>query len=263
MSDHDAEKDRKVVQFKPRRQLLRPTPLLPESADPFEQRLNSPPEAPRRATQNNIHERLREESPDVTAARKALEEAQANLEKITIREAHLKLAEGLSELDIHNVEQLCEDEPWKKGRLAEIATSNFGFVPEKFEAMANQHPEGSEAHQKFMEACMKAREIYWDQIKRDVKRTFHSVAKTSTGAVQTRAHCEQINEALRAGYKKFEGNKIYGHQYGRLLWAAEALGRTCMENGGNSRRDGYQKFRLSLSMSGGVQIDGPDHDLEP
>lgn len=112
-----------------------------------------------------------EDDPEILAAQAELRAAEEKLAKVTQDKTILKAVEQGEHLDPDRVEELCEAEPWKKGTLTELTKNHFGFVPEKFEMLAQLHPEGSEEHVKYMDARDRAREIYWNQVRQDVRKT--------------------------------------------------------------------------------------------
>lgn len=277
MSGDNTPQDEKsnVVQFtpksKPQSKAPKPQPLLPDGIDPFEELHTSDEVASLTGVLDPFQKNEAKPASDLPTMAD-IDKVRKQFDDAIARAAHLKLASNISVLDVTRVAEMCKNEPWKKGRLSEVATSNFGFIPEKFEAAANQHPEGSPEHTQFMAACMEARTIYWDQIKLDVKKTFDSFNKPGRSPRDVRIDCEGVNEILRSGYKRFEENPVFKHQYGRLLWAALALGEAfsnAHQSGQAGMGAGYQQYKLVLDPFTGPDIQAvkknpaPGPDLRP
>lgn len=185
-----------------------------------------------------------EEDPDILAARQAIADAEAKLQETIRKKAVLSLVQQAQDLDPDNVEELCEQERWKVGSLTELSKRHFGFIPEKFEALANSHPEGSDEYNKYMEARDEARAIYKSQIMSDLRRATAPLEQKS--GRERRAGYEQLSTRLWHYYKadKLEGDPVYKYQGARILWAAEAGLRHLFEK--NDKTNG-QPFTPGVS----------------
>ncbi len=233
-----------IEKFPKNRVLLKPTPLMPDE-ESIERNI---------IEQHNLDPMalLVDGDEDVRAAESEFEAARRKLEETKLRKAMMRLASA--DLDPDNVEELCEKEPWYKGKLTLLSISSFGFVPEKFEAAAKMKPEGSPERIRLIEARDRARVIYWDQIKADLRRITGPIeARRSNDARATRAAYEDQSMALWQFYKRanLENSPLYKNQGGRVMWLALAIGEAFMKahQGGSSgpalaRGPGYQQMRI-------------------
>ncbi|MFP4314232.1 MAG: hypothetical protein ACLFR0_07890 [Alphaproteobacteria bacterium] len=173
-----------------------------------------------------------ETDPDIIAARQAIIEAEEKLKETLRNKAALSLIAQAQDLDPDNVAELCEQERWKAGSLTDLSRRHFGFVPEKFEALANEYEEGSDEYERFMAARDEARAIYKKQIMADVRRATAKLDQKSS-PIDRRAGYERLSTRLWHYYKadKLEGDPVYKFQGARILWAAEAGLRHQFEHG--------------------------------
>lgn len=198
-----------------------------------------------------------EDDPDILAAQAELRAAEEKLAKVTQDKIILKAVEKGEHLDPDRVEELCEAEPWKKGKLTELSKNLFGFVPEKFEMMAELHPEGSEDHIKYMEARDKAREIYWSQVREDVRRTAGPLNEIGNPQ-QRRTEYEAVNLSLWRCSNALKKDPLYQNQSARVFWAAEFGMRHHFEKGAaNYRANGYTRFKASVSEPDNKSFEAP------
>lgn len=200
-----------------------------------------------------------EDDPDILAAQAELRAAEEKLAKITQDKIILKAVEKGEHLDPDRVEELCEAEPWKKGKLTELAKSHFGFVPEKFEMMAELHPEGSEDHTKYMEARDKAREIYWNQVREDVRRTAGPLNQIGD-PLKRRTEYEAVNMKLWRFSNALKKDPLYQNQSARVFWAAEFGMRHHFEKGATNTThsaNGYTRFKASVSEPDNKSFETP------
>lgn len=237
-SDHDGD-DSKVAK---RKILPKARPVLPEVEESDEQiiRAHNPGAAPPRPD---------EDDPEILAAQAEVRAAEEKLAKVTQDKIILKAVARGEHLDPERVEELCETEPWKKGKLTELAKHHFGFVPEKFEMMAKLHPEGSDEHTKYMEARDQARKIYWNQIRHDVRQTAGPLNQIADQQ-QRRSEYEAVNTKLWRFSNALKKDPLYQNQAARVFWAAEFGMRHHFEKGATSpgsNGQGYTRFKMSVS----------------
>jgi hypothetical protein len=229
-----------------RRILPKPRPLMPDE-DRADQAIM------RRFNPASAMPMIDENDPEVLEAQRQAREAEERLRALITKKTILKLQEAGQALDPDKVEELCKKERWKAGELTDLSKEYFGFVPEKFEMLAKSHPEDSPEHQKYMEACMQARKIYWDQIKADVRKATAPLNKPDITPIKRRAGHEDISTQLWHFYKRagLENDPIYKYQGARILWAAEAGIRESFEKGGKTttgRGNGYRKEKIQLIL---------------
>ncbi len=118
---------------------------------------------------------------------------------VMAREIYQK--EALSTIDPSKVEDICKAEPWTSARRVEDVTAGqYGYVTEKLEKARNLFAAGSPEHTAYHDAFERAKQIYFDDIKRLAK-------EFATG--KTRAQIEQMNFSLFSKAKHFEGNGTY------------------------------------------------------
>lgn len=209
-----------------------------------------------------------EDDPDIIAAKQAIAEAEAKLKETIRNKAALSLVEQGKDLDPDNVAELCEQERWKQGSLTDLSRRHFGFVPEKFEAIANSHPEGSDERKRFMDARDEARKIYKQQIMSDLRRATAPLEQKS--GRERRAGYEQLSTRLWHYYKadKLEGDPVYKYQGARILWAAEAGLRHLFEknsdnNGGQPSTPGVTKFTIKPILNDEMEEPDAGQDNAP
>lgn len=187
------------------------------------------------------------DDPDVREAQNAFEAAQKRVREVTARKAMLKLVAAGDAPDPEKVAELCEKEPWKTGGLNQLNKSLMGFVPEKFEALALQKPEGSPERERLMAARDEARAIYWQQMKVLLRQT---CAKFDGDALvkNKRTLYEPLSSKLWAFAQSIHENPAYEQQYGRIMWMALNLGEEYMNKYGRSKAfgPGYQQYSLRL-----------------
>lgn len=187
------------------------------------------------------------DDPDVQAAQAALEQAQATLNSTIRRKGMIRLVQQGDALDPDKVTELCEKEPWKTGPLTQLNKGLMGFVPEKFEALAQSHPEGSPEYLRFMTARDEAREIYWTQLKTALRQTCTRFDSDPTIKNKRLAY-EPLSTALWSFAKTLEPQALWDQQRGRIMWVALNLGEAYMNKYGKDRtsRAGYQQWSLTL-----------------
>lgn len=197
---------------------------------------------------DSVRQLIDENDPEITdidAQIAALQEKRTNVVQLRMKRS---LADLGVEMDPDKVVEYCEVEPWKAGALTQLSKSLFGFVPEKFEAAAEMHEEGSPEHKRFMTARDEARLIYDEQLKRDSWRVFSSKKNKSSSRRDHRAELETTASLMHSFYKReLERQEAYKYQAARFLKATMLLGDYFM-NASYGRRtsDEGQKMRLSL-----------------
>lgn len=225
-----------------RRILPKARPLMPE-ADKQEEEIT------RRFNPGAALPKPDEDDPDILEARHALHIAEEKLKSVVTQKTVLKLQKSGHNYDPSQVEALCTAEPWKAGELTDLSKDAFGFVPEKFEMLAQTHSLESAEYKELMEARDKAREIYRNQIMQDVAKATRHLDKPGMDPVQRRLGYEDIATKIWHFYKRanLEGDPIYKFQGARLLWSVEAGLRRCFEQNGatpNGGGQGYQKWAI-------------------
>ena len=243
-SDHN-ETDNKIAK---RKILPQARPVLPEVEKREEQII--------RAHNNSPFPKLDEDDPDILAAKAELRMAEEKLAKVKQDKIILKAVAQGDHLDPDRIEELCSAEPWKKGSLTELSKNHFGFVPEKFEMLAKLHPDGSENHMKYMEARDKARLIYWDQLRNDVRIAAAPLNRISNPQ-DRRAAFEAVNTKLWHTSNALKKDPLYQNQAARVFWAAEAGMRHHFEKNSapSSAKggDGYSRFKITAKEMDGEE----------
>lgn len=190
------------------------------------------------------------DDPDVQAAQSEYEQAQAKLKATVQRKSMLKLAQSGDTLDPGNVAAICEKEPWKSGHPKTLQKSLLGFVPEKFEAAALRHPEGSEERTRLMAAHEQAKEIYMNQMKGAVRHIWAEFEQDRS-VQNKRALSEPVSMRYGEFARSLQENPVYEQPYGRVMWVCLQIGQTYMRkyknNSGLAKGDGYQQYVLKPS----------------
>lgn len=196
---------------------------------------------------NGLSPYIDPEDPDVKAAQNDYEAAQKKLRHTIQRKAMLKLVQDTGALDPDKVEELCANEPWKKGSLEQINKGLLGFVPEKFAAAAQMHPEGSPEHLRLNEAAERAANIYWDQMKVALRQTCAKF-DNDPAITKKRTAYEPLSASLGGFAKSLEGQPLFDEQRGRIMWMALNLGEEYMNKYGSKGGSGpgYQQWSLKL-----------------
>lgn len=202
------------------------------------------------------------DDPDVRAALSAYDAAQAKLQQTIKRKAMLRLVQAGDSLDPERVEELCAAEPWKKGPVSQLNKGLMGFVPEKFEARALSFPEGSDEYRALMVARDKAAQIYWDQMKAELRKTCAKFDNDPT-LKNKRLGYEPLSASLWSFAKTLEPMELWDQQRGRVMWMALNLGEEYMNKYGRDRASGpgYQQWSLRLENEEGPHSQ-PANDLE-
>lgn len=210
--------------------------------------------------------KIDEDDPDILAARAAVREAERLLE-MTVTSKKIALLRSAGQgLDPDRVEDLCEAERWKSGGLTDLSKERFGFIPEKFELLAQAYPEGTEDHARFIAARDKAREIYMHQIMADVIKATARYDQPSIDPVTRRSSYEDVASRLWQFYKRarLEGDPVYGNQGGRIMWAADQALRHRFyrqADESHSAGAGYQKWKIKAILPD--EMESPKRDDAP
>jgi hypothetical protein len=247
-SGKDDTPQARVVKLKHKPKLLKPTPLMPDEneidnaiAEQYGKRTDFSGGVPDVS-----------DDPDVRAAKEAAEKAQIELDRVKARKTMMRMVMDGAALDPDNVEELCKQEPWKKGDLTELSIAAFGFVPQKFEYLAKQHEEGSPEYERFIGARDEAYKLYDDQIKSAARQTVAGLRRTNDTAVGVRAAAETINARLNAFRKsaKLEGDPLLSYQSGMLMRAMILVGFNVQgqKPSGLASGKGYQQWRTKFNF---------------
>jgi hypothetical protein len=211
------------------------------------------------------------DDPDIKAAQNAYEAAQLKLKQVTQRKAMLKLVRQGDTLDPDKVAELCEKEPWKKGPVLEFNKGLMGFVPEKFEAAALEQPEGSAERTRLLSAFEKAKTIYWDQMKADMRRMCAQIQNDRSTTHKRSLH-EPITANIYHMSRAMLESPVWNGPGGRLFWISHNLAPKFREIYGDDRMGsgpGYQQWSLKLTsdspdeMPGEMKNPAPGNDPEP
>ncbi|MCD8526450.1 MAG: hypothetical protein LRY76_08980 [Alphaproteobacteria bacterium] len=235
MSDHNDDTSN-VIKFK--KALPKPVPLIPDEEERDENLVKA-------FNPQGLRPSIDMDDPDVQAAQSEFEAAQKKLQQTIKRKALLKVVNQADSLDPDKVEELCRAEPWKQGPITNIGKNAMGWVPEKFEARAQQYREGSEEYNIFMAARDKAAQIYWDQMKVELKITCAKFEKDPTIKNKRLAY-EPLSAALWNFAKTLEPSELWDQQRGRIMWMALNVGEEYMKKHGREKASGpgYQQWAI-------------------
>lgn len=192
------------------------------------------------------------DDPDVREAKEAAEKAQAELERVEMRKKMMRMVMDSADLDPENVEQICEAEPWKEGDLMNLSVRHFGFVPQKFEYLADQHAEGSPEHERYIDARDEAYKIYHNQIRSAARTTVAKLRDTYNTETSVRAAAESINARINSFRHRasLEEDPMTQYQSAALMCLMNLIGHHVMQNGSSSRLtsgEGYRQCRMTLT----------------
>lgn len=249
-----------------RRFLPKPQPLIPKEDAQDEAIL----ERYNIAAQENqdLYDKDDPELAEIDAQIAALQEKKGNVIQLRIDNTLRQRAAGM---EPEKVIEYCREEPWKKGGLSQLSKALFGFVPEKFELLASQYEEGSEEHTKYMDACIKAREIYDAQLKAATWDKFSAARVRSSTRQALRGKLEILSKKIDTFARTMEGDSQYSNQYGRVRKAGQLLGYYFMDqNGMRPTTNQGDRIKIELSTNPVPDVEDieyedikPDNDPDP
>ncbi len=161
--------------------------------------------------------------PEIAAALKTAEDVKGPVGHSSLSMMRFQNAALANDFTPENIEEICKNEPWKKGLASAFSLASFGFVPEKLLIAARRYPEGSPEFETLKTASNKANEIYWEQLEGDMARLFTSLRTPERPLKVVEEECRIISRALQAQQKAIKDHPEWTLQAGRLKGAAFAL----------------------------------------